>query len=171
VPPPEPPPIDPLGTLAALAAHGVTFVLIGGVAANVHGYPLPTEDVDITPDPARSNLERLAAALRDLNARLRTAAEPDGVPFEVSADALARATVWTLTTDRGDLDVVVQPDGTGGYADLRRDSTEVDLGDGLTVRVASLADVIRSKEASGRAKDLAALPALRATLERTQRRP
>ena len=57
------------------------------------------------------------------------------------------------------------PAGTGGYADLKRDADLMDLGDGLVVLVASLRDVIRSKEAAGREKDIAQLPILRRTLE------
>jgi hypothetical protein len=165
---PEPPPIDPVAVLAALARHGVRFVLIGGVAANVHGYPLPTEDVDIAPETSAANLRRLAAALREMNARIRVAGEPDGVPFTIDETTLAGNVAWTLTTALGDLDVVTEPHGTSGYAELRRDAVEIPLGDELRVLVASLPDIIRSKEAAGRPKDLAALPALRATLERLE---
>jgi hypothetical protein len=162
--------VDPVRVLAVLERHRVSYVLIGGVAANVHGYPLPTEDVDITPATDTANLERLASALRELGARLRVAGEPEGVPFEVDPAALARAEIWTLVTDRGDLDVVVRPDGTGGYEDLRRDATHEELARGLTVQVASLADIIRSKEAAGRPKDQAQMPALRETLELRRKR-
>jgi hypothetical protein len=168
--PADPAPIDPVRILAVLERHGVEYVLIGGVAANVHGYPLPTEDVDVTPASDAANLERLAGALREVGARLRVAGEPEGVPFSVDAAALGRAEIWTLVTDVGDLDVVVLPDGTQGYQDLRRDATREELAEGLTVQVASLADVIRSKEAAGRPKDRAQMPALRETLERRRRR-
>jgi hypothetical protein len=161
-------PIDPVGILEALVRHEVQFVLIGGVAANVHGYPLPTQDVDITPAPDRANYDRLAAALREINARIRVEREPDGVPFLVDGATLAGNVTWTLRTDRGNLDIVTEPAGTSGYRDIRRDAVDVELGDGLTIQVASLADIIRSKEAAGRPKDLAALPALRATLERLE---
>jgi hypothetical protein len=164
----EPPPIDPLGILEVLVRHGVRFILIGGVAANIHGYPLPTEDVDITPDTTAGNLTRLAAALREMHARIRVAGEPDGVAFTIDDAVLAGNVSWTLTTDLGDLDIVTRPDGTAGFGDLSRDALDVDLGGSLTVAVASLADIIRSKEAAGRAKDQAALPALRATLERLE---
>lgn len=87
-------------------------MLIGGVAANLHGSPLPTEDVDITPETTAANYRRLAAALAEMNARIRVIGEPDGVPFTIEADALAGDVRWTLTTDLGDLDVVAQPDGT-----------------------------------------------------------
>lgn len=162
----EPPPIDPLGILEVLVRHDVRFVLIGGVAANIHGYPLPTEDVDITPETSTANYRQLAAALREMNARTRVAGEPDGVAFTIDAAVLAGNVAWTLTTDRGDIDIVTKPDGTAGFGDLRRDAIDVELGASLTVAVASLPDIIRSKEAAGRLKDQAALPALRATLER-----
>ena len=166
----EPPPIDPVGILEVLVSHEVEFVLIGGVAANAHGYPLPTQDVDITPAPDRANYERLALALREMNARIRVEREAVGVPFVVDARTLAGNVTWTVTTDRGDLDIVTEPAGTGGFRDIRRDAVELALGEGLTVKVASLADIIRSKEAAGRPKDIAALPALRATLERLEQR-
>ena len=164
------PPIDPVRVLEVLERHGVRYVLIGGVAANLHGYPLPTEDVDITPATDAPNLERLARALREMGARLRVAGEPAGVPFEVDARALRRAEVWTLVTDLGDVDVVALPDGTQGYDDLRRDASHEELAPDLTVLVASLPDIIRSKEAANRPKDQAQMPALRETLELRRRR-
>lgn len=153
---------DPQRALATLHRHGVRFVVVGAVAAIAHGYPLPTEDLDVTPAREPENLERLAAALRELHARLRTPGEP--VDFPVDAEMLATAESWTLVTDAGDLDLVFVPAGTRGYDDLRRDAVELDLG--VPVLVASLRDVIRSKEAANRPKDQAQLPALRATLER-----
>jgi hypothetical protein len=65
--------------------------------------------------------------------------------------------MWNLTTDAGDLDLRFVPAGTRGFEDLVRDAVRVDI-TGITLRVASLADVIRSKEAAGREKDRAALP-------------
>ena len=137
------------------------------VAARLRGAPLLTQDVDITPSLTRSNLERLVAALSDLEARLRTSDEPDGVPFPFDPLLIESGNVWTLTTRSGDLDLVVSPDGTGGFKDLIRaaDRLVVALDPELAVNVASLADVIRSKEAAGRDKDRAALPLLRRTLE------
>jgi hypothetical protein len=124
-----------------------------------------TADVDITPARDRDNLERLAAALQRLGARLRTAAEPDGVAFPITADFLDRADMWTLTTNAGDLDLVFTPSGTRGYEDLKRDAERLELSAGVSVHVASLLDVIRSKQAAGRSKDVAQLPLLRETLE------
>lgn len=150
--------------LEVLARHGVRFVVVGAVAAIAQGSPLPTEDLDITPARDRENLERLAAALIELEATLRVEGQAEGVPFPFDAASLDRNEIWTLRTPHGDLDVVFVPAGTRGFEDLRRDALVVDFGHSR-VSMASLADVIRSKEASGRPKDASSLPALRQTLE------
>jgi len=150
--------------LEVLARHEVRFVVVGAVAAIAQGSPLPTEDVDITPARDAENLERLAAALLELDAKLRVANKPKGVPFPFDAGSLAQNEIWTLTTPHGDLDLVFLPAGTEGYEDLRRSAIAVDFGS-AEVSMASLADVIRSKQAAGRPKDLSQLPALRQTLE------
>lgn len=157
---------DPVAILRVLESHGVRFVLIGGIAARLRGAPLLTEDLDIAPDAAADNLARLAAALAELGALLRTAAEPNGVEFPIEPELLAAADSWTLVTSHGDLDLVVAPAGTGGYPDLARSAELLTVSDdGLAVPVAALGDIIRSKEAAGREKDRAALPLLRRTLE------
>jgi hypothetical protein len=158
---------DPVAMLAVLVRHHVRFVVIGGVAARLRGAPLLTQDVDVAPDTEPANLTRLAEALQELEARLRTAAEPEGVVFPLDPSLLSSASIWNLVTRFGDLDLVMAPEGTAGYRDLVRDAEEmkVALEPPLVVAVASLADVIRSKEAAGREKDRAALPLLRRTLE------
>jgi len=161
--------IDPLPLLRVLHRHGVRFVVIGGIAAISQGYPLPTEDLDVTPARDPENLERIATALRELGAELRVTGR-DNVAFPIEPTFLAGAELWTLATRHGDLDLVFRPAGTEGYDDLKRDARETELADGLRVAVASLRDVIRSKEASNRIKDQAQLPALRQTLEVIRRR-
>lgn len=163
---------DPAAILAILTQHDVRFVVIGGIAARLRGAPLVTEDIDVTPARDRDNLRALAAALHELEARLRVAADPDGVAFPIDAEMLAVNQSWTLTTKAGDLDLVFMPAGSEGYADLVRDSDDLTVREGpdVTVAVASLRDVIRTKEAAGRAKDRAALPLLRATQEEIDRR-
>ncbi len=158
---------DPVALLRTLEEHRVRFVVIGGVAAVLHGAPTVTLDVDITPDRAGDNLEQLAEALRDLEARLRTTDDPLGVPFPIEPGFLSTVDSWTLTTRHGDLDLVFRPDGTDGFADLVRGAGRVRVAEDppLTVSVAALLDVIRSKEAAGRDKDRAVLPLLRRTLE------
>ena len=157
------PPYDAAAIISALQRHRVRFVVIGGVAAIAQGSPLPTEDMDITPDGTPDNLEALAAALIDLDAKLRTPDDP--IPFPIDAKVLAGNTVWTLETRAGSLDLCFEPSGTRGYEDLRRGALQIDLGSGTPAPVASLTDVIRSKEAANRLKDQGQLPALRQTLE------
>ena len=161
---------DPLKILGALERNRVRFVLIGAAAARVAGAPIATEDIDVTPASDRANIARLADALRELHARLRSPSDKAGVPFPVDAEVLGTAQTWTLTTMYGDLDIAFTPSGTRGYRDLRREALRTRLGVGLHVNVASLRDVIRSKEAAGRDKDLAQLPILRRTLEELRRR-
>lgn len=150
--------------LAALNKHRVDYIVIGGFAAVAQGSPVPTTDVDVVPDPARDNFARLSAALNELDAKVR-AEGVDPLPFDHDADSLAAVNIWNLTTRYGDLDVTLRPSGTEGYADLRRDAIEIELR-GTTVRLASLADIVRSKEAAGRDKDRRALPILRELVAR-----
>jgi len=155
----------PQDILEVLDRHGVRFVLIGGLAAILHGASHLTTDVDIVPYESKDNLTRLSAALRELDARIRVSGEPDGVPFDHSAESLARVRTWNLQTAKGDLDIAFEPSGTHGYDDLARDAVVMRVR-GSDVPVASLADVIRSKEAAGRARDRAVLPGLRELLAR-----
>ena len=121
VPEPAPPaPLDPERLLTTLAQHGVRFVLVGALAARLHGFPRVTADADITPARDPENLARLAAALRELQARVYTESVPEGLPFDCSAQALARADLWNLVTAAGRLDLAFVPSGTGGYDDLAR---------------------------------------------------
>lgn len=159
-------PFDPFPLLAALSRHEVDFIVIGVIAAIAQGHPLTTRDLDITPSRDYPNVERLAEALRELGAKLRTPSEP--VDFPIEASYLERVDSWTLVTETGELDILFEPAGTGGYPDLRRQAFEVTLG--VPVLVASLADIIRMKEAAGREKDQIQLPALRRTLEVVRRR-
>jgi hypothetical protein len=154
-----PKPLQPEKLFQVLAHHRVDYVLIGGLAATLHGSSALTNDADICPDPSPENRERLAAALRDIRARVRTEAEPDGVRFSVDADFLRRTQLVNLTTRYGDFDIAFQPAGSGGYQDLVSDAIELEI-DGTLVRVASLANIIRSKEIANRPKDRATLPIL-----------
>ena len=162
---------QPAEILAALERHGVRYVVIGGLAATLHGSPLATTDADICPARDVGNLERLAAALRELRARIRTPDAPSGLPFTCDATFLsAIQVVLNLTTTFGDLDVSIVPSGTEGFDDLRRQAIEILLA-GHRISVAALSDVIRSKEAANRPKDQAALPTLRLLLRRLQEGP
>lgn len=157
------PEFDAIELLRTLESRGVDYVLIGGFAAVVHGSPFLTQDVDITPEQSRANLTKLSDALSDLHAKIRTGVEPEGLPFAHDAESLAGARTWNLVTDHGDMDVAFVPDGTEGYPDLARDAELYDIR-GVKVRIASLADVIRSKQAANRPKDQRVLPTLREIL-------
>ena len=162
------PRFTPHEILKVLKSHEVSFVVIGGLAAVTHGSPIPTEDVDITPETTEDNLTRLSAALRELDARIRTDAVPEGLPFSHDAVSLAAARGWNLTTKHGDLDISFVPNGTEGFPDLAREAVEEEIID-VVVPVASLADVIRSKQAANRLKDQRALPVLREILANRHR--
>lgn len=158
------PELAPDRILAVLREHGVRFVLVGGFAAVIYGSPYLTTDVDVVPEWSRENLERLSAALDAMHARVWTASDPGGLPFGHDAASLGNVEMWNLVTDHGRLDVTFQPSGTTGYEDLARDAVRLAIL-GVDVDVASLADVIRSKEAAGREKDRVVLPVLRRILD------
>src|SRR5215213_7762963 len=136
------PSFGPERILGACEEHGVRYVLIGGFAAVIHGSPYVTTDVDLVPAEDAENLQRLAAALRSIHAKVWSEAEPAGLAFDVSASALAGAPVWNLVTDHGRLDLIFVPAGTSGYDDLARDARHLRIL-GVGVDVASLADVVR----------------------------
>ncbi len=161
----EEPPPRLFRALATLAAHQVRFILIGGYAAIARGSPVLTSDIDICYARDRANLERLAAALKELGAALR--GTPADVPFMLDAKTLEARDSFTFSTNFGPLDCLGTPAGTLGFHDLDAAATDEDL-DGFTVRVASLDDLIRMKRAAGRTKDRIALEwlgALRDELE------
>lgn len=163
---------DPACMLTALDEAGVRYVLIGGMAAILHGDAGVTMDLDVVPERTVENLERLAAALRSLDARIRGAEEPAGLAFDCSAGFfgnLAEDAILNLRTTAGDLDLAFRPSGTGGYADLQRAALEIEAPEGVRILVASLTDVIRSKEAANREKDRVVLPRLRRLNDRTRR--
>ncbi len=166
------PNVDVAAILDSLASHEVDYVVIGGFAAELHDVALPpTQDIDITPAAVPENLARLAAALNELGARLRVPDEPTGfaIPGGVTVELLSTMQVLTLVTTAGPLDISMVPQGTEGYPDLRRAQVSIAHGDRV-VPVAALEDVIRSKEAAGREKDLKVLPALQAHLDAMRRR-
>jgi hypothetical protein len=154
--------------LKVLEARAVRYVVIGGFAGIIHGSPNGTSDVDITPDDGRDNLRRLSDALDELEANIRTAGEPAGVPFRHDGPSLGAVRLWNLTTKFGDLDISFEPSGTRGYDDLAARALRVRLPH-VETTVAALSDVIRSKEAAGRLKDQLTLPTLRRILEEGNR--
>lgn len=158
--------LDAPRILLALADHGVRYVVIGGMAAILQGVPIArTLDLDITPERTPENLERLAAALEELEAKPRGVELDEGVEIPMDARMLSHMQIMTFVTKYGPFDVSISPDGTKGYRDLRKHAVEVrDFG--LTVQVSSVEDIIRSKEAAGRDKDQAHLRILRRFLRK-----
>jgi len=159
-----PAPLDPECVFRVLRKHRVDYVLVGGLAGVLHGSPALTNDADIVPAKDAKNLERLAKALRDLDARLRVATEPDGVAFDPHPAVLASMAMLNMTTRCGDVDLTFSPAALDDYDALVANSEAFDI-NGVRVRVAALADIIRSKTAANRAKDHATLPVLRALEE------
>ncbi len=148
----RPAPFDPERIVGVLARHGVRYVLIGALAARLQGFPRLTADADITPARDAANLEKLAAALLELKARVYTEEVPEGLAFDISAPALARAELWNLTTAAGRLDVVFKPSGTKGYDDIKASALRYEVF-GVELHAAALRDIVRSKKAAGRPQD------------------
>jgi hypothetical protein len=160
---------EPAKMLEVLARHQVEYVLIGGLAATLHGSPAVTNDADICPARTPENLTRLGEALREIEARVRTDTEPRGLPFACDAEFLSRMRVVNLVTVFGTFDISFEPAGFDGYGELVAHAVDVAVGS-VTVKVASLADVIRSKETANRPKDRATLPILYALQDEIAKR-
>jgi predicted nucleotidyltransferase len=145
--------LDPARVFSTLDRHRVDYVTIGAFAVIAHGYVRATADIDLIARQDRANLERLAAAFTDLNARLRgvDADLPEIDPTD--PDMLANGASFTLETDAGPVDYLNDVPGAGDYAELRARSIETAAA-GAVVRVVGLDDLIRLKRASGRPQDL-----------------
>ena len=131
---------------------GVKFVLIGGLAGIVHGPPRLTNDVDVCYDRSPENLERLARVLAEWSAYPRDF--PRDLPWEMDVCTLKAATVLTLQTSAGFLDVLAEVAGVGGYRECEAASEWADFS-GHRIRVLGLRALIASKKAAGREKDRA----------------
>jgi hypothetical protein len=152
-------------TLVTLAAHEVELILVGVLSAVVQGAPVTTFDVDIVHRRTAENVDRLLEALAELDATYRL----DPRKLRPSASHLIGPGHQLLHTKLGDLDCLGEIDGGRDYDALLPDSVEISLGEGYTLRVLTVSALIGIKERAGRAKDLAALPALRATLDELTR--
>jgi hypothetical protein len=158
-------PLDVEGLLAALEEAKVHFVVIGGFAVGAHGYPRATKDLDIVPDPAPENLERLAGLLSDLNASVlgmeefakEEVVQPDAAGLEMGGN-------FVLATSRGRLDIMqlIGPDLE--YADLDSAAVEDEVF-GHRVRFCGFDHLVAMKEAAGRPEDEIDLKRLRESRE------
>ena len=140
--------------LEALLDHEVEFVVVGGVALVARGAPRTTEDIDLCYARDELNLSRLAAALAPLQPYLRDA--PPGLPFTLDAQTLKAGLNFMLTTTMGDVDLLGELSGIGGYHDVKAASSPVPLYGG-SIRLLDLAGLERAKTAAGRIKDIADL--------------
>lgn len=155
--------------LRSLIDHGVRFVLVGGLAAQVHGSPSLTGDLDICYARDGENLGALAATLSELSAVRRglPADAPTMPPLD--ARTLRAGGLFTLTTTAGDFDLIATPDPGLDYEHLRTSAVSTTVA-GQPVLVASLADLIDMKRAAGRPKDRIELEILGALREELDRR-
>ncbi len=149
-------------SLRVLSNTQVRFVVIGGAAASAHGLPHLTYDLDICYDRSRDNIKRLASALEPFHPRLRGVA--NHLPFFLDAATIANGMNFTLTTDLGDIDLLGEVTGIGGYEEAKTLSVKLVLF-GLECAVLSLDGLIQSKRATGRPKDLLTLPEIEALRE------
>ena len=150
---------DPITVLRALDRRRVAYVVIGGLGRVIRGSPRLTDGTDIVPSMREENVQKLALALEDLNAR-----RSDGRRLRLDAD-LAREPLAELASDAGQLKIVPEPAGTRGYDDLRRGATREPLGSGLRPSIASLGDHARMLAALGRDEDAAELRTVRRLIE------
>jgi len=152
-------PFEYFEVLSTLNAHEVRYILIGGLAANLWGSDLITQDVDVCYDRARDNIIALVKALKSMDAHLR--GFPEGLPQIIDERTLQLGDTMTFDTKFGMFDCLGTPSGTGGYSDLAQHATLMDIGKGTMVLVASIDDIIRMKRTAGRSKDIAGVESLK----------
>lgn len=149
-------PLDAERILRTLAEHKVDYILIGGLAVQTHGHVRTTNDADLIPAPNPANLSRLAAALRQLEARVLN---PGQERTPIDAKTLPRATIWQFATRDGGIDVMHEVPGGRSYEELSEHALRVRLGD-IEVPVVGLDHLIQMKLTRGRPVDLADVAAL-----------
>jgi hypothetical protein len=151
--------LDPVPLLRHLREHGVEHIAIGGLAVSAHGHVRTSQDLDVVPNPVHENLERLAAALADINAVDEQAGDFDAVELPMSAtrvEDLSRGVNFCLATDLGRLDIFQWVGGVEAddlYAVLHRQALAGDV-EGVPVRVCGLEHLLAMKRAAGRPQDL-----------------
>jgi hypothetical protein len=141
---------------ATLDAHGVEYVVVGGIAVQVHGHVRMTNDVDLIPSPTPENLARLADVLTELDARVLN---PGSEHLKIDARMLPRATLWQFSTRHGDIDVLHDAPGAAPFPQLRERALMIVPGD-HPIPIAGRDDLIKMKRATGRPVDLADIAAL-----------
>jgi hypothetical protein len=148
--------------LRTLGSAQVDFLVVGGVAATAHGSARLTQDLDVVYGRGSQNISRLVTALRPHSPYLRGA--PPGLPFDWSEATILRGLNFTLTTDLGDLDLLGEITGGGGYDALLPHTVRLVLF-GTECPCLDLEWLIRVKRAAGRPRDLEVVAELEALLE------
>lgn len=163
---------DPERIIAVFDAHAVECVIVGGFGAQAHGAHRQTIDIDVVPRSTDDNLGRLAAALRELGARLRVGGMADEaarqLPVTVDVATLRGFGSSTWMTDAGPVDVLGDLPVAGGrrtYEELLPRAVPRRV-HGVVIRLAALDDIVASKEHANRDKDREALPELRRLQQR-----
>jgi hypothetical protein len=156
--------------LQALERHQVLYVVIGGAAAQSRGWSGRTDDLDVTPEVSPVNLTRLAAAVEELDGGFRVDDRryPDGFrpPGGVDARTFRSQICVAFATRHGNFDVVLLPDGTGGYEEIVQGSTRERMaGTQIVVPVASASTILHSKATANRQKDRDAFARMREALD------
>ena len=146
--------------LTVLVAHGVEFVVIGGVGAVLQGAPIATFDLDIVHARSEENLDRLLTALQELRSVYRSSSRRELRP---TRSHLKTSGHQLLMTEFGPLDVLGSAGAERSYPELIDESEVFELDD-LRVHVLNLETLIQLKEETGHEKDRAVLGILRAVL-------
>jgi len=141
--------VNPNEIFHALAEEGVEYVLIGGLAATVHGVSLVTQDTDISFRQSPENCKRLARAVIRLGAEIFPARQ---VPISITPELLQTHQLVHLRTRAGRLDLIATVPGLGAYDDLIDKTMRIELG-ALTIAVLSVDQLIQAKAALNQPKD------------------
>lgn len=160
--------LRPTATLRALHDAGVSFIVVGGLAAVLNGAPVTTFDVDIVHSRDTPNIARILPVLDAVDAIFRMQPERRLRP---NASQLASTGHLNLITRYGPLDLLGTIGNNLAYEDLVPRSVELDVAEGLSIRVLDLETLIAVKEELGGEKDRAVLPTLRRTLEEKRKPP
>jgi len=143
--------------LSGLRARKLEAVLIGNAAAALHGAPVTTVDFDFLFRDTATNLLKLKQIAKDCNAMILRPFYPVSKLYRMVNDDLGLQA-----------DFMPMIHGIRSFKGVRARAAERSIG-GLPILLACLDDIIASKQAAGRDRDLAVLPVLKQTLEQTLR--